>query len=248
MKGGYCKKMKTVVAPAYRQHADFVGQIPTLMETGALEMVYNGRNQVACVQHEGLVLMVKRFKRVNAVQQVVYTLFRKTKAERAFLFADELLRRGIDTPRPVAYIETTRLGLFTTGFFVSEQATGTETHLLLRDVQNYPPELAEAVAQQVWLMHSRGVLHGDLNLSNFLCTKDEKGYRFTMIDTNRSHFTEGWPTDGQCLKNLVRLTHRRDLYEDLVRRYARLRGWDADSTARQALLLLERFENKCFRL
>ena len=117
-----------------------------------------------------------------------------------------------------------------------------------KDPADYPPELAEAVAQQVWLMHSRGVLHGDLNLSNFLCTKDEKGYRFTMIDTNRSHFTEGWPTDGQCLKNLVRLTHRRDLYEDLVRRYARLRGWDADSTARQALLLLERFENKCFRL
>ncbi len=240
--------MKIVVAPAYQQHAAFVRQIPALIEKGRCEVVYDKRNRVARLQHEGLTLMVKCFKRVNAIQQVVYTCFRKTKAERAFLFADEFLRRGIDTPRPVAYMESFRWGFFTTGFFVSEEAEGKETHLLLREVQDYPKDLAEAVARQVVMMHSKGVLHGDLNLSNFLCTKDVDGYHFTMIDTNRSHFTEGWPTDEKCLRNLVRLTHRRDLYEDLVRCYARLRGWDETTTVQQALLLLTQFENKRFRL
>jgi hypothetical protein len=69
-----------------------------------------------------------------------------------------------------------------------------------------------------------------------------------MIDINRSHFCDGMPSDEDCLKNMVRLTHRRDLYEDLIRRYAKLRGWDADSTAHRALALLDRFENRKFKL
>ena len=96
-------------------------------------------------------------------------------------------------------------------------------------------------------MHSRGVLHGDLNLSNFLYRTADDGYHFTMIDINRSHFTDGWPTDSQCLDNLVRLTHRRDLYEYLVKSYARQRGWDEETTAASALRLLEKFEHRRFR-
>ena len=69
-----------------------------------------------------------------------------------------------------------------------------------------------------------------------------------MIDTNRSHFCNGYPSDSECLKNMVRLTHRRDLYEDLVRRYALLRGWDADETARRSLALLTRFEHRRLKL
>ena len=237
--------MRIVVHPTYQQHADFIAQIPSLIQEGKGDIVYDKRNMVARMLDGGATFMVKRFKRVNIIQQIVYTFFRKTKAERAFLFAQTFLQRGIDTPRPVAFMEQKRLGLFTVGYFVSEEVPGTETHLLLREVQHYPPQLAQAVAEQVCLMHSRGILHGDLNLSNFLCTEDSHGqYHFTMIDTNRSHFCDAMPTDDQCLKNLVRLTHRRDLYEDLVRRYAHLRGWDADATATKALHLLDCFEKR----
>jgi hypothetical protein len=69
-----------------------------------------------------------------------------------------------------------------------------------------------------------------------------------MIDVNRSHFCDGWPSDEQCLRNLVRITHRRDLYVDIVRRYATLRGWNADDTEQKAVALLDRFEHKRFRL
>ena len=72
--------------------------------------------------------------------------FRKTKAARAYLFAQEFRRRGIDTPREVAYIETGGGRLFLTGYFVSLEAPGTETHLLLREVKDFSHELADAVA------------------------------------------------------------------------------------------------------
>lgn len=240
--------MKITVDPLFRQQADYISQIPSMLQRGEGELVYEGRNRVARFRYDGLSLIAKQFKRVNAVQQVAYTFFRPSKAERAYRFAETFRQRGIDTPQRVAYMEEKRMGLFSVGCFVSLEAEGTETHLLLREVQQFSHELADAVARQVALMHSRGILHGDLNLSNFLCEQGPDGYRFTMIDINRSHFTDGWPTDGQCLENLVRLTHRRDLYEYLVRSYARQRGWNEADTARQALRLLHRFENRRFRL
>ena len=121
-----------------------------MMEEGRGDVVYEGRNRVVRFHHEGLSLMVKRFKRVNLVQQVVYTFFRPTKAERAYLFAKEFHKRGIDTPQRVAYMEKRNgLGLFTTGYFVSLETPGTETHLLLREVQDFSHELADAVAAAV---------------------------------------------------------------------------------------------------
>lgn len=243
--------MKVVVDKQFEYLTDEIARLPKRMDSGEGDVVYDSRNRVVRFSINGLTLMVKRFKRVNAVQQVAYTFFRKTKAERAFIFAKEFLRRGIDTPQPVAYMEQSRGGLFTTGYFVSIETPGTEASLLLREVKDYPSDLAEDVARQVMMMHSRGVLHGDLNLSNFLVhtsTTPQLLNSFTMIDTNRSHFTQGMPTNEQCLQNMVRLTHRRDLYEDLTRRYARLRGWDEEKTAHRCLALLNRFEQRKWKL
>ena len=242
------RTLKTVVADDFKSHADFISALPGAFADGQGEIIYDQRNQIRRFTDRGQVFVVKRYKPVNALQRVVYTFFRKTKAARAYLFAQEFRRRGIDTPREVAYIETGSGRLFLTGYFVSLEAPGTETHLLLREVKDFSHELADAVARQILAMHSCGVLHGDLNLSNFLCTEEDGQYRFTMIDINRSHFTDGMPDDETCLQNMVRTTHRRDLYEYLVRSYARLRQWDEQQTADMALRLLEKFENRKIKL
>lgn len=244
----FVAEMKTVIDARFSGHADYIHQIPQLVETGEGEVIYQKRNVVVRFRHEGMVYVVKRFKRVNFIQQVVYTFFRRSKAERAYLFAEEYRRRGIETPLRVAYMEQRRWGLFSVGYFVSLEAPGTESHLLLREVQDFSHDLADAVVDQIVLMHSRGVLHGDLNLSNFLCSDKEGHYRFVMIDINRSHFCEGYPSDGKCLENLVRMTHRRDLYEYLVAQYARQRGWDERQTVAKASALLDRFENRVIKL
>ena len=240
--------MKVIVDPLYSRQEDFIRQIPRLINEGVGTVVYDGRNRVVRMEHEGLTMMVKCFKRVNVIQQVVYTFFRKSKAERAFLFAGEFAKRGIDTPQRIAYIEQSACGLFSKGYFVNTEVPGTECHLLLREVEQFSTRLADAVMAQTVLMHSRGILHGDLNLSNFLCVEQDGGYHFAMIDINRSHFCDGFPSDEACLQNLVRTTHRRDLYEYLMASYARQRGWDEKETVRQALTLLDRFEHRKFKL
>lgn len=211
------------------------------------EVVYQKRNEVRRVTFGEQTFMVKRYKCPNMFQRFVYTFFRQSKAARAYRFAAIFRSLGIETPHEVAYMEKRRGGIFADSWFVSEEAKGTETHLLLREVKEFSRELADAVMAQVVDMHAKGVLHGDLNLSNFLCTETTDGYRFSMIDTNRSHFCKGWPTRRQCLKNLVRLTHRRDLFEYLVGSYARQRGWDEQSTVAEALRELHHFEHRIIR-
>ena len=239
--------MKCVIADSYQHHAPFIWQIPERFAQGEGQVVYAKRNEVRRFEHQGQVFIVKRYKRPHAFQRIVYTFFRKSKAARAYLYAREFRCRGIDTPAEIAYLETTERGLFTTGYFVCEECLWREAALDLRERQDFDRALGRAVMQQVVLMHSRGVLHGDLNLTNFLYQQDADGhYRFMMIDTNRSHFTSGMPSRRQCLHNLVRLTHRRDLYEYLVGQYAELRNWSPDATCREALHLLNRFEHHRF--
>ena len=241
--------MKCVVADDYRQYADFLERIPRLFSQGEGTVVYQQRNEVRRMEHQGKTFIVKRYKRANPVQQVVYTFFRKTKAERAFLFAQTFRERGIDTPHEIAYLETSEHGLFTVGYFVCEECTWRDAALDLREAEIFDRPLGRAVMEHVALMHSRGVLHGDLNLTNFLYQqREDGGYAFKMIDTNRSRFTEGMPADGECLKNLVRLTHRRDLYEYLMSQYAAIRGWGVEETVAKALQLLDDFENRRYRL
>ena len=100
--------MKTVVDSLFAAQTPLIRQLPAMIARGEGETVYDHRNRVVRLRHEGLTLMVKQFKRVNLIQQVVYTFFRKSKAERAYLFAEAFHRHGIDTPQRVAYMEQRR--------------------------------------------------------------------------------------------------------------------------------------------
>jgi hypothetical protein len=69
-----------------------------------------------------------------------------------------------------------------------------------------------------------------------------------MIDLNRSRFTDGMPSYKRCMTDLVRITHRRDLYRDLITRYALLRGWDVRQTVDDAIARLDKFEARRLHL
>ena len=65
--------MKIVVDKKYTFLGDVIASLPRLMDEGQGETVYDSRNRVVHFSHNGLSLMVKRFKRVNAIQKVVYS-------------------------------------------------------------------------------------------------------------------------------------------------------------------------------
>lgn len=234
--------MKIVIHPQFADAAGFVKQLPQRFDQEG-ELLYEGRNRVKRYRVNGTEMVVKKYKQPNIVQRIAYTFFKKSKAERAYLFAGMLRQRGFETPHEVAYIERKKNGLFLDGYFVSLNCDYPPLSDLLwkRDFDRRP---ADELAGYLVRLHTKGVLHGDLNLTNILYHTDEKGnYRFALIDNNRSKFRPA-PTRQECLENLKRLTHSKLLLRHIVLRYAAARGWNAKECALTVFRHLLQFERK----
>ena len=221
--------MKIIVAPDYVEFSGWFHDIIQNFYEKEGEVLWNGRNVIKRFEIDGKSFVVKKYKRANLVQRVVYTLFKKSKARRAFEFAEEYRRLGIDTPRQVAYVEQKEAGFFTIGYFIAENcAKPGLLELLPRDSDGedeFDNDAARAIAAEICKLHRMGVVHGDLNLSNFLYERDEKGeFHFTLIDINRTKFYT--PNRKQCAVNLARVTHNREQLEFIVREYCAIRKWE----------------------
>ncbi len=239
--------MKIHVNSKYNSLRRFVQEIPQRLEAGEGIVMHDGRNLVRRfdLSEEGLQLVVKRYKPVNFVQQIAYTFFCKTKAEKAFLFAKLLREKGFETPEEVAYMEEKRGGLFRIGYFISLYCEYPSTYPLLNSIEAFDKQLATDVAAVIIRLHRSGVFHGDLNLGNLLYHQEADGhYSFSIIDTNRSRFYPKELDRKKCLYNLRRVTNRPDLFEYIIRQYARLRGWDEEETFDEAQKYLQRFIRK----
>lgn len=234
--------MKITVNPMFSGVDSFAMELHANFESEG-EVLYDRRNKVKCFTVNGLTLVVKRYKRPFLLQRFDYTFIRKSKARRAYSYALRLKDLCIDTPEAVACVEAYKHGLFDVGYFVSTYCGDPDLKIL----KETPDDgLIAAFAHFLVNMHSKGVLHGDLNLSNILYRPDETeahGYHFTVIDTNRSRFVDN-PSQRQCLRNLVRVSHDRQLNERIISHYAQIRGWDQNECVRTVERMLDTFEKK----
>lgn len=233
--------MKIVIHPDFAYATAFVKRLPEIFEQEG-ELLYDGRNKVKRYRVNDKELVVKRYKRPNIIQRITYTFFKKSKTERAYLFAGMLRERGFDTPHEVAYIEQKKNGLFQDGFFVSLNCGYPPISQILRtrDSDRRP---ATKLAAYIAELHKKGILHGDLNLTNILYHIDDEGnYLFTLIDTNRSIFKS--PSQKECLENLKRVTHNKSLLRHIVTQYAIIRGWNPRACALEVFRYLLQFEHQ----
>lgn len=232
------------IQPAYRDYSAFISRIPEIFDMSG-EMIYQGRNTIKRFMYESREWIVKRYKKPNLIQRISYTFFKKSKAERAYLFSYELQARGIDTPEGIAYIEVKRNGLLNDSFFISPPCNDPTVYSTLGGKDEFDTHLADCLATFFVQMHIKGVLHGDLNLNNILYHKkdEEDAFAFSVIDTNRSIFKPS-PTRQECLDNLKRVTHQRCLLRYIITRYAILRKWNPEESVNTVMKALDRFERR----
>lgn len=235
--------MKIVVSPAYRPLTPLLQTLPERFEQEG-ETLHAGRNTVKRFLLEGGEWIVKRYKRPHLIQQIAYTFFRASKAERAFRFASRLQQLGFSTPGGIAFIEMKKRGLLTDSYFVSTACHDPAVTQELPKTGAFQTRLADELAAFLVSLHEKGVLHGDLNLNNILYRREAEGQcHFTLIDTNRTRFVET-PSAEECLENLKRITHRRDLLQYITEQYAHRRGWNASRCATRVLAELDKFEQR----
>ncbi len=236
--------MKTtiVINPEYAAFEEYLQHIPDVFEHEGRE-IYHDRNIVKVLTApDGTAINVKRFCVPKGPNRLVYSLgLRKPKGLRAFRYPMRLLDLGIDTPKPIAYIEQRHLGILCHSYFVSLQSSYEHT---LKDVAEAEPgtyeELAEALGRYTADLHDRHVLHRDYSPGNILYHIDDRGvYHFLLVDINRMYF--GPVCEQLGCHNFVRLWGPKRFFELLVRTYADARGFDADACVAYALKARQRF-------
>lgn len=89
--------MKIVIHPDFMQTADFIKQLPQHFAQEG-ELLYEGRNEVRRYRVKNEWLVVKKYKQPNIIQRIVYTFFKKSKTERAYLLPACCAREDL-TPR-----------------------------------------------------------------------------------------------------------------------------------------------------
>ena len=169
-----------------------------------------GRNRLAAIRlrlppGRTLEAVLKEF-RPRGVDRLK-TLFLPSKALRAWRGATALLRRGIPTPAPLAFLERRRAGMMVEGYYLAERVDGGREardefrRLKGKELDRFLLRLAEFLR----LCHERGVLHRDLSDGNILSVEDGRGGRtFYLLDTNR--IRAGGRVRGlRAAANLVRL-------------------------------------------
>src|SRR5574344_461111 len=177
--------MRIVVDKHYEKYRSYIRRIPS-GEWPVKKTFCNNRNIVYMIEPaEGEQWVVKKFKRPTLANCVIYTWFRTDKAKRSFMYAYRLLGDGIQTARPIAYIEISRHGFFHTGYYICEYLPFQR----LDKMDMTDEHLKECFVDYIVELYEKGIVNYDLNPSNILVDKDDNGdFHFSLIDINRIRF------------------------------------------------------------
>ena len=244
--------MLFIINPRYAALEDSLRSAITNFDASGT-VIYKGRNTLKAFNVGGCHFVVKKFKTLDFLKGVIYTFFRKTKARRSYENAQTLQSRGIDTPSPIAFIESRRCGLNSETFYICEHTDYREIAEELNVSEDFNKSLAEAYGRFAATLHEKGILHYDLNSGNVLFksklkskselksklkseSEPEPDYHFQLIDINRMKFMpEGTavPMDD-CLENLTLFTGNLKLHAFVAESYAKQRGFDINEFVAKA--------------
>ena len=220
--------MKVHIHPHYAAYESYIRAIPS--EEYEREEVYcNRRNTVERVRFGDKDFVIKKYKRPALINCLIYTWFRKSKAQRAFEYAELFLQRGIETAPPVAYIEIKKNGFFHTGYFISEYLP----YPLVTDMFGTEMEDEEKIRLRHDLvdftlqLHLNKVLPLDYNPKNIFYRKTNGKYHFALIDINRLKLGKV-PGIRMSMNAFSQLGIPADDFMKIIPLYAEQRGFDIE--------------------
>ena len=142
----------------------------------------------------------------------IKSIFRRSRARRAFEAALMLAQNGFDTPAVVAMGEC-RNGFFRKSFLATfavenskaiYQLIPENSKILDKEQLRGWRQLIRAFGRTVGRMHAKGIFHGDLRLGNILARQEGNFWRFFLLDNERTRKFDRLPF-GLRVKNLVQV-------------------------------------------
>jgi len=187
------------------------------------ELIGTGyRNVIKILDINGERYNIKAFKVPNLINKIVYRFFRKSKAERSFLYAKKLLGLGILTPSPEAYIEYKSLFVFGKSYYISKQLEYDFTirKLLEEPKYNDYDNILRQFTQFTFQLHEKGIHFLDHSPGNTLIKKEGSNYKFYLVDLNRMDFKT--LSYDERLENFARLSPKDYMLDIISDEYAKL--------------------------
>ena len=217
--------MNIVVAKGYQE--DAVSAILASIKTqGTIE--YQGRNTVKSIRVAKQTWNIKLFKMPHFINKVVYRYVRKSKAQRSFEYAQILLEKGFNTPKPIAFAQrSTVLGVFDS-YYISEHLSADFTFREIKDDINNPEwqTILQQFTEFSYQLHQSGIHFIDHSPGNTLIVKQpDGGYLFYLVDLNRMNFTR--LSYQNCIDNFTRLSLADEALQVIATKYAQLCGKEA---------------------
>jgi tRNA A-37 threonylcarbamoyl transferase component Bud32 len=217
--------MKIIINPDFIDLKDFVLNLPSFFEKEG-KTIYKGRNELKVFEVNGIEVNVKKYRIPIFINQFAYSFIRKSKAERAYKNALEVISRGFDTPAPIAYIEEKKWGLLHESYFICLQCPYTRMFREFADDADITGKehIIKALGRYAAKMHEKGIYHLDFSVGNILFEDTPAGTAFSIVDLNRMKVCEVNLAFG-C-KNFERLRGKKEFFEILAKAYAKERKFD----------------------
>lgn len=217
-----CKR-QFFYAPDATLPKEFVEKMPQLFPEQGVT-IHQARNIIKVFDNptgEGPKINVKKYCIPPIINRIFYSIgLRTPKAKTTYLNACQLIKRGIKTPNPYAYIIEKEGWLIRFSYFFSEQVEGFQAIRKNAEDKN----LLKAVARYTADMHEKGCLHKDYTPGNILYRETGGKYEFVLVDINRFTFQKK-PISAWCaFEALMKPYHDEDLLKEFVLEYAKYRG------------------------
>jgi hypothetical protein len=213
--------VKIVLNPQFEHLRPYVEGIPTQIETRG-SVMESGRNLIKQDHVAGVHLVIKSYRRIYFPNKVRYSFFYPSKAQRAYDYAQILIKNGFNTPAPIAYIEVTRNGLIQASYFICEYTDLITLTSVVQGKVNPPPNLMVELARFTYSMHLKELYHIDYSVGNILYQESAGRIDFALIDNNRMKF--GPVPFKEGIRNLVRLGLPVSQLTLLAEEYSKLRN------------------------
>jgi len=202
------------------------------------------RNVIKVISIAGERYAIKSFKVPNLINQLVYRLFRKSKAERSYAYANKLLELEIKTPFPAAYKVYTKALLFKKSYYVSKLLAYDLTYRELVHDPDYPDHenILRDFTKFTHGLHEKRVLFLDHSPGNTLIVKKGTMYDFYLVDLNRMQF--GTLDFETRIANFSRLTPKKEMVKIMSNEYSKITGLDESMIFKKMWEKTEAFQNK----
>ena len=213
------------IHPDYRgsQFLEAIFDCQGLLSHPSCEILLENRNRVGKIELDisetrTRTVVIKEF-RTQGIDKIK-SAFLPSKASKAWEGASALYIRGLNTPAPVAFLEERAGRYVKQSFFISEMIDDVEEIRFLFPFlePDKLKELLSALADFLSQVQSEGLLHRDLSDGNILVRRNNEGFEFYLIDTNRIRVKKRVKIMPQ-VKSLVRLGIPRDFQKYFLEQY-----------------------------